>query len=78
MAQFTNIQVPVEQATADALRDEMRLSAVGYLVDRLVRPGEHDPLAAVFEATRAAARDAGITDADIDAELAAYNAERRG
>jgi hypothetical protein len=26
---------------------------------------------------KAAARPAGLTDADIDAELAAYNAERR-
>jgi hypothetical protein len=36
-----------------------------------------DPLAAVLERTSRAAEAAGLTDEAIDAELAAYNAERR-
>jgi hypothetical protein len=45
----------------------------------MVRPGspETDPLAALIAEMKAEARTAGLTDADIDAELAAYNAERR-
>ena len=52
---------------------------VGHLVDRMVRPiAGDDPLAAVLAATRRAAREAGLTDAEIDAEIAAYRTERRG
>jgi hypothetical protein len=44
----------------------------------MVRPSaQDDPLAAVLEATAADARKQGLTDEDIDAELTAYNAERR-
>jgi hypothetical protein len=53
-----------------------RLRGHGRLVDRLVRPGADDPLTALFERTSAEAREAGLTQADIAAELAAYNAER--
>lgn len=38
---------------------------------------ENDPLAALIAEVRADARAGGLTDADIDAELAACNAERR-
>jgi hypothetical protein len=51
---------------------------VGRLVDRLVRPGADDKLTALFERTAAEARQAGLTEAAIDAELTACNAERRG
>jgi hypothetical protein len=37
-----------------------------------------DLLAEAIAETKAEARAAGLTDAAIDAELAAYNAERRG
>ncbi len=59
------MEIPVEEATA------------GRLVDRLVRPGVDDPLIALFERTAAEAREAGLTEAEVEAELAAYNAERR-
>jgi hypothetical protein len=75
--QVSKIEIPVEQATAAALRDRRRLEAVGRLVDRLVRPGSNDPLAALLSQTAADAGAAGLTEADIDAELAAYNAEAR-
>lgn len=78
MNQVSKIEVPVEEATASALSDQRRLQAVGRLVDRLVRPGVDDPLIALFELTAAKAHAAGLSDAEIDAELAAYNAERRG
>ena len=54
-------------------------AAIGRLVSRVLRPrqGPSELARAIAEA-KAAARAAGLTDADIDAELAAYNAEQRG
>ena len=77
MNQASKIEIPVEAATAAALSDARRRKAVGRLVDRLVRPGADDPLTALFERTAAEAHDAGLTAAEIEAELAAYNAERQ-
>ncbi len=77
MNEVSKIEIPVEAATAAALSDARRREAVGRLVDRLVRPGADDPLIALFERTAAEARQAGLTEAEIEAELAAYNAERR-
>ena len=77
MNQSSKIEVPVDEATAFALSDSRQLEAVGRLIDRLVRPGVGDPLIALFDITAAEARGAGLTDADIAAELADYNAERR-
>lgn len=78
MNQVTTIQITVEPDTAQALTDQHRLAAVGRLIDRIVHPTRgDDPLAAVLDATARAAQDAGLTDEEIDAELTAYNAERR-
>ena len=73
MTQMSKIEIPVEQATAIALSDARRREAVG----RLVRPGADDPLITIFERTAADAREASLTEAEIEAELTAYNAERR-
>lgn len=77
MNEASKIEIPVEEATAAALSDARRREAVGRLVDRLVRPGSDDPLIALFERTAAEAQGAGLTEAEVEAELAAYNAERR-
>jgi len=77
MDQASKIEIPVEAATAAALSDARRREAVGRLVDRLVRPGADDPLLALFERVAAEAHNVGLTAAEIEAELAAYNAERR-
>ena len=77
MNQTTKIEIPVDPATAAALSDGRNIEAVGRLIDRLVRPGADDPLSALFERTASEARDAGLTEADIDAELEVYNRERR-
>ena len=78
MSSASRIEVPVEAATAAALSDSRRLAAVGRLVDRLVRPGGDDPLAALLNRTATEARAAGLTAAEVDADRAAYNAARRG
>ncbi len=77
MPQMSRIEIPVEVATAVALSDARRREAIGRLVDRLVQPGADDPLIAVFERTAYEARGAGLTEAELEAELTAYNAERR-
>ncbi len=78
MNDVSRIDIPVAAATAKALADDRRRAAVGRLVDRLVRPGADDPLIALLERTAHEALQAGMTEAAIEAELAAYNAERRG
>jgi hypothetical protein len=51
---------------------------MGRLVSRVLRPrAGPSPLAQAIAELKAEARTAGLTDADIDAELAAYNAEHR-
>jgi hypothetical protein len=77
MNQLSKIEMPVEEATAAALADARRLEAVGRLIDRLVRPSADNPLIALLERASAKAQAAGLTADEIEAELAAYNAERR-
>ena len=77
MNQASKIEIPVEEATAAALSDVRRREAVGRLVDRLVRPGADDPLVALLERIAVAAQEAGLVEAEVEAELAAYNTERR-
>ena len=77
MNQISKIEIPVSEATAFALSDARRREAVGRLVDRLVQPGIDDPLTALLGRISAEAQECGVTEADIEAELAAYNAERR-
>jgi hypothetical protein len=74
------VEIEVSAEAAKALADDERRRQVGKVVSLLaVRPSapEHDPLAILFAAIKRDAEADGLTDADIDAELAAYNAERR-
>jgi hypothetical protein len=77
MTEMSTIEIPVEASTAAALSDRHRREALGRLVDRLVRPGADDTLITMLAHTAMAAQEAGLTEADLDAELAAYNTERR-
>lgn len=73
------VEIPVSRDAAAALDDERRRIAVGRLVSNLLRPSESnpDPLEHLIAEIKSDARADGLTDADIDAELAAYNAENR-
>jgi hypothetical protein len=78
MEDTVDVIIPVEPEAAAALADARNREAVGRLVSRVLRPRSGPrPLARAIAEMKAAARAAGLTDADIDAELAAYNAERR-
>ena len=73
------VTLEVEAAAAAPLTDARTRAAMGRLVSRVLYPrrGPSDLAQAIAEA-KADARAAGLTDADIDAELDTYNAERRG
>ncbi len=79
MADVVMVPLPLSREAAEALQDEARREKVGKLVSDLLRPGTpaNDPLAALIADAKGSARRAGLNDKDIDAELAAYNAERR-
>ncbi len=73
-----DVTIPVEPAAAAQLADARNREAVGRLVSRALRPRSGpSPLAEAIAELKVDARAAGLTDADVDAELAAYNAERR-
>jgi hypothetical protein len=73
-----DVTIPVEPDAAAPLMDARNRAAVGRLVSRVLRrPASQSPLARAIAELQADARAAGLTDADIDAELAACNAERR-
>ena len=73
------VEIPVSRDAASALDDERRREAVGRLVSNLLRPSAEngDPLKRVIAEIKGETRAGGLTDAEIDAELAAYNAENR-
>ena len=78
MPNTIDVTIPVEPEAAAVLADARNREAMGRLVSRVLRPrAGPSPLAQAIAELKAEARTAGLTDADIDAELAAYNAERR-
>ena len=73
------VTIEVEPDAAAALGDPRTRAAMGRLVSRVLNPhpGPSELAQAIAEA-KVEVRAAGLTDADITAELDAYNAERRG
>jgi hypothetical protein len=79
MTDTVMVEIPVTPEAAEALGDLERRERIGKLVSSMLRPPSpgDDPLAAIFTLIKSAARADGLTDEEIEAELAAYNAERR-
>jgi hypothetical protein len=78
MDKTVDVTIPVEREAAAALADARNREAVGRLVSRVLRPRSGpSPLAQAIAELKAEARAAGLSDAEIDAELVAYNAEGR-
>jgi hypothetical protein len=73
------VPIPVSREAAKALADDRRRARVGQLVSDLLRPPspDRDPLALLIAEVKTEARAGGLTDEEVDAELRAYNAERR-
>lgn len=77
MGKTVEVTIPVAPEAAAILEDVRNREAVGRLVSHMLQPGAGPyPLARAIAVMKAEARAAGLTDADIDAELGAYNAER--
>jgi hypothetical protein len=78
MGTTVDVTIPVDPEAAVALADARNREAIGRLVSRVLRPhAGPTPLARAIAEIKSDARAAGLTDEDIDAELAAYNTERR-
>jgi hypothetical protein len=78
MDETVDVTIPVDPEAAAALADVRNREAVGRLVSRVLRPrAGPSPLAQAIAELKAEARGVGLSDADIDAELVAYNAEHR-
>ena len=78
MTDTVDVIIPVEKQAAATLADVRNREAVGRLISRILRPRPGpSPLAQAIVELKADARTAGLTDQDIDIELAAHNAERR-
>lgn len=72
-----DVPIPIEAAVAPALDDPAMLALAGRLVSRMLQPATVEDLFATMDAMAAEAEQRGLTDEILDAELAAYNAERR-
>ena len=78
MDKTVDVTIPVEREAAAALADARNREAVGRLVSRVLRPrAGPSPLAQAIAELKAEARAVGLSDTDINAELVAYNSERR-
>ncbi len=77
MDSTVDVTIPVEPEAAATLADTRNREAVGRLISRVLNPRSGpSPLARAIAELKAEVTAAGLTDAEIDAELAAYNAER--
>jgi hypothetical protein len=78
MDNTVDIAIPVDAELAPAFDSPARRAAAGRYLSGLLREGRIGDLLgeAIAEAKREA-RANGLSDADIDAELAAWRAERR-
>jgi hypothetical protein len=84
MEDMVLVQIPVTPSVAEALEaDPRRRESVGRLVNRIVgvdppwRNTGEDPLMAFLASLPRDAEAPPLSDAEIDAEIAAYRAEHR-
>lgn len=72
-----DVPIPVETTVASALDDAATRAIAGRLVSRMLQPASAERLCEVMDAISVEAERRGLTDEILEAELAAYNAERR-
>ena len=72
-----DVPIPIEAGAAAALDDPVTRAFVGRMVSRMLQPSSIERLFEAIDALKADAHRRGLTDEIIDAELEAYNAERR-
>jgi hypothetical protein len=73
-----DVTIPVDAEAARALESLARRRAVGRYLSELIKGGRaREVLAEAIAEAKREARASGLTDEDIDAELAAWRAERQ-
>lgn len=77
MPDTISVTIDVEPAAAAVLGDDAKRAWLGRIVSRMLQPASVDRLVQVMDAISIEARRRGLTDEILEAELAAYNAERR-
>ena len=78
MTKTVDVTIPIEPEAAAVLGDVRNRAAIGRFVSRVLpRRAGPTPLARAIADLKTEARAAGLTDAEIEAELAAYKVERR-
>lgn len=77
MPETIDVAIPVAPRVAPALDDAATRAMVGRVVSRMLEPASLERLVEVMDAISADAARRGLTDEILEAELAAYNAERR-
>jgi hypothetical protein len=79
MDKTVDVTIAVDAEAAAALADARNRDTVGRLVSRVLRAqGGPSPLAQAITELKAEVCRAGLTAFEIDAELSAHKAERRG
>jgi hypothetical protein len=78
MSDTVDVTIPVDAEAAQALKSPARRAAAGRYLSGLLKGGRaRDFLEEAFAEAKSEARANGLTDADIDAELEAWRAERK-
>lgn len=78
MDNTVEVTIPVDAETAQALKSPARREAVGRYLSSLLKGGRaHDVLAEAIAEAKREAREHGLTDEQIDAELDQWRTERR-
>lgn len=72
-----DIPIPVEAGVASALDNAATRALAGRLISRMLQPASVERLFDTMDALAVEAARRGLTAEILDAELAAYNAERR-
>lgn len=76
-ARTVPVTLDIDAGVAPALDNALTRSLAGRLVSRMLESASVERLFEVMDAISAEARERGLTDEILEAELAAYNAERR-
>ena len=72
-----DVHIPVEASVAAMLDDPVTRALAGRLVSRMLQPASIEDLFATMDTISLEAAKRGLTDEILEADLAAYNAERR-
>ncbi len=77
MSDTVEVTIPVDAETAQALENPIRRAAAGRYLTGMLKGGRaRELLEEAIADLKSEAHARGLTDADVDAELAAWRAER--